>query len=172
MTLQVAVTPLPSIADAVMMAVPGAFAVTTPACETEAISGALLLHSRSFVEAKVGKTVACITDVLPSATIVISEGESVIDSTNARSDVISVTELGKEYSRAFGMVNITFFNCNSDFSAISLSAMTVKLTNAPELPENGMFVSDRHAIRVLPSLKLLADTVWSDARWLSLNELS
>ncbi|MPM98527.1 hypothetical protein SDC9_145715 [bioreactor metagenome] len=63
--VQVAKTPLPSIAIAVMLAVPVAIAVTRPFSSTVAVPSLLLVHVNDWSEAFIGETDAINCCVVP-----------------------------------------------------------------------------------------------------------
>ena len=64
-----AITPLPSLAMAVMVAMPGATAVTLPALSTVATLGLLLLQKMRFLSALLGVVVMLIVNSSPSVRV-------------------------------------------------------------------------------------------------------
>ena len=157
-TSQVPYIPLPSTAVALITVVPGATGVTTPSGDTVATVVSSLLHSSSFVDAKVGSTVAATVCGAASAYICIELGFNTTDSTKARSEITLVEELFNTYSFELDIEAITFFISMTHVSAISLSAVTSNVNIGPSFPANRVLDKDIQAKRVRPSLKLLAET--------------
>ena len=84
--LQDALTPLPSLAFAVIVAVPFAMPLTTPLASTVAIFWSLLVQLRSLLPASSGATVALMATVFPAKTTAL-----VLSSVIAETGLVTVT---------------------------------------------------------------------------------
>ena len=156
-TAQAAVRLLPSLVVAVIVAVPGATAVTRPFASTVATPSLLLVQVTVWSVASSGNTVAASCRVSPS---VISA--AVLSSSSDSADFTTVTEqavTGKACVVELVSEAITLFNVMTFGPTRFASAMMSNVTKAPLLPVNTVFRGEAIRIRIAPDESRLDETV-------------